>query len=273
MNKVLNKNQKETMSKGPAIETDGQFVSANQTNNTASSKSKNKNKKIAIELAVIIIAGGNSSRLGQSKQLVELNGTNLLNHTLNLATQLGLPTACILGFDQQRMLDNTNGKAISSTSKKSTVKMLYNEKWQTGMGTSIAAGVRYFTQQSFPVNAIMVLLCDQYRLSKNDLRTLISCWQKNPKQIVASEYCERLGGHEISSQTSKTIGAPAIFPARYFDELMALTNKGARDILTREKQFLFKIPIQNAAFDLDTNKDLQELREFESSFTFEAMSS
>lgn len=225
------------------------------------------------DVGIIVIAGGNSSRLGQSKQLVKINGSSLLNKTLTLAAQLNLPTACVLGFDKQKMLDNIDLQRFEKISEASLLKVIDNKQWQTGMGTSIAKGVSYFEQRSHPLKALMILLCDQYRLDINDLQRLISRWEKQPDRIVASEYDEQLKHSTVSHHPQKCAGAPAIFPASFFAELLTLTEKGARKILEREKRTLIRVPMHSAAFDLDTKNDLQKLRSFENELNLETMSS
>lgn len=198
-----------------------------------------KNSSIT-KLGIVIIAAGNSSRLGQAKQLVELSGVSLLQNIIHLAEKLSNNVVCILGHDAAR---------FETSLAPSICRILVNDSWQLGMGSSIACGVNHYLGK---VDAVMVLLCDQYRLTLADLERLIDQWQKEPNKIIASRYFEK-------KQNQLVEGAPAIFPNQYFTALTTLKEKGARKILRDNKKCVVTVSLENAAFDLDTQDDLQEL--------------
>jgi molybdenum cofactor cytidylyltransferase len=58
------------------------------------------------------------------------------------------------------------------------------------------------------------------------------------------------------------VGVPAIFPRVCFSELAELRgDHGARLILERNNYRLVRVPMSNAAIDLDTPEDLAALTE------------
>ncbi len=195
------------------------------------------------KLGIVIIAAGNSSRLGQAKQLVEIAGVSLLQQSINIAKRFSENSVCVLGYEAER---------LETKLKYSTSKILINESWQQGMGSSISCGVNFLSDK---IDAVMILLCDQYRLTGSDLERLIQTWQSNPQKIVASQYFEKKCNKLIK-------GAPAIFPKPYFASLMALKEKGARDILKKNQTRVTAVLLKNAAFDLDTKDDLTEFKEY-----------
>jgi hypothetical protein len=70
---------------------------------------------------------------------------------------------------------------------------------------------------------------------------------RNPEAIVAASY----GG---------TLGVPAIFPRRCFTALGELRgDQGARVLIQRELDTLVRVPLPNAAIDIDRPEDLLEL--------------
>ncbi len=198
------------------------------------------------ELGILIIAAGNSSRLGQPKQLVNFKGTKLIERAINLANEFSENVICILGHNSNSVMRQTD---IDNN------KFIHNPNWQQGMGSSIALGINFFSGK---VKATLILLCDQYLLGSNDLSKLIKQWNQSKSKIVASRYFE-------TKQNKMIEGAPAIFPEYFFPELMALREKGARQILKENKNNLIPILIDNARFDLDTSEDLFQLKKFESS--------
>ena len=191
-------------------------------------------------LGIVIIAAGNSSRLGQAKQLVEISGVSLLQKTVSIAEELSKHSVCILGHNAGRFELNLEA---------SSCKIIVNKNWQLGMGSSIACGVDFFVDK---VEAVMILLCDQYRLTTTDLNQLVELWENEPDKIIASQYFEKKCNKLIEA-------APAIFPKQYFDSLLALKEKGARDILKKNQKNVITILSENSAFDLDTEDDLKLL--------------
>lgn len=205
----------------------------------------------SLKLAVLIIAGGNSSRLGQPKQLVKFNGKSLIQKTIQLAREVHHSKhqlhdiVCVLGFQYQSILD---------TLQLDQEIIIRNSQWEIGMGTSIAAGIQSLKNQA---DAVLILLCDQYLLTLADVNQLTASWEENnlnEKMIIASQY---------QCQTSKKtiLGAPAIFPKFYFDQLSQLTDKGARKILNNYSVQVIATPLKNSAFDLDTPQDLEQLQQ------------
>jgi len=195
------------------------------------------------KLGIVIIAAGDSSRLGQAKQLVQFRGESLLDRTINAAKKISRTCVCVLGFQ---------AKEIASQSNIKTSDLIVNNNWSQGMGSSIATGVEFLSKRK-EVEAIMILLSDQYLITATNLIKLAETWQSTNKQIVASQYFE-------DKQMRFVEGAPAIFSKTYFEQLKKLTTKGARDIIKNNPKDLISLQIDNAAFDLDTTTDLQHLR-------------
>ncbi len=194
-------------------------------------------------LAIVILAAGNSLRLGQPKQLVMIDGQPLVARVARLASKFSNNVYCILG--------DRAGK-ISSSLKQHSVTCLTNKDWQLGMGSSIAWGV---SQLGEDIEAVLILLCDQWALNHRDLTRLCQQWQASPDKIIASTYFD---GNPIR----RVRGVPAIFPGRYFAELKMLKKTGARTLLTSYYNEVIAIEIDNAGLDLDTPVDLVKVRDF-----------
>ena len=207
-------------------------------------------------LGIVIIAAGNSSRLGTEKQLVKFRGQTLLKNSIDLALNFSTYAVCILGHQADRVKLNVRNNNHNNTkySNNSDIDFVTNHNWQQGMGSSIAIGCEHFCNQERKFDAVMVMLCDQYLLQPEDLQQLLHGWQRYPNKIIASEYFEK--------KTNKlVIGAPAIFPQQYFDSLRELKEKGAKKIIEQNEASRVAIPIKNAATDLDTINDMKILLE------------
>jgi CTP:molybdopterin cytidylyltransferase MocA len=99
-------------------------------------------------------------------------------------------------------------------------------------------------------DAVLIMLADQVGITGDDLKRLVSAWKGQDGVIAASLYA---GG----------VGVPAIFPRWCFAELLALRgDRGARSLLMRHADRLTRVPMSNAAIDLDTPEQLEALRRF-----------
>jgi CTP:molybdopterin cytidylyltransferase MocA len=93
------------------------------------------------------------------------------------------------------------------------------------------------------VRGALLLLCDQWRIEQADLEKLLKAWQLAPQKAIVSTW------DGIS-------GPPVIFPRALFQRLLRLQgDAGARPLLRRYTGGLEKVPMANAAFDLDQPGD------------------
>lgn len=187
-------------------------------------------------LHVVVLAAGASTRLGQPKQLVKLGGRPALHRVVANAVSLtGSAVTVVVGAHAREM---THLLAHSPAS------VIVNRHWEEGMGSSLRFGVA-----SLPpaCEAVLVLLGDQVGVTLDDLKRLTSAWGGEESRIAASVFDGR-------------IGAPAIFPRLCFPELAELRgDQGARLILERNSYRVARVPMSNAAIDLDTPEDLAAL--------------
>ncbi len=191
-------------------------------------------------LSILIPAAGASDRLGRPKQLVEYRGVTLIQRTVDKAFAIG-PGEVIV-------VTGCQANAVQQAVQQTGVRWVLHPNWSEGMGTSIAAGAARVSPQS---TGLMVLFCDQWRVGKEDLKSLIKIWESEPDRIV----CARAEGRNMP---------PVIFPSRYVKQLQALNGRrGAHALLTDHASRITSVSLKNAAFDLDTMKDLADLKSHE----------
>jgi molybdenum cofactor cytidylyltransferase len=188
-------------------------------------------------LSILIPAAGASERLGQLKQLVEYRSETLIQNAVN-AAQSTRPDEIII-------VTGAHAHSIKAAVNNSHVRWVDNPQWSTGMGGSIAMGTAAISKNS---TGLMILLSDQWRIQAKNLQALAETWQSNPECIVVAES----GGVYMP---------PVIFPASCFDQLRNLKGRhGARDLFKTQVNLLMPVPIKNAAFDLDTQTHLDQLK-------------
>lgn len=184
----------------------------------------------------IILAAGASSRLGSPKQLLEWRNRPLLEHAVvNVRAVLGERVIVVLG---------AHAESIRTTVDLDGVSSIVNPDWQEGMASSIRAGVQALPESA---RAVLILLCDQPLIDAAHIRNLLNGWQSAPTRIVASQYhC--------------SVGVPALFPAEFFEHLLALNgDRGAKLVLMKFENSLVKIPLPEAELDIDSVGDFERL--------------
>lgn len=186
-------------------------------------------------LSILIPAAGASRRLGQAKQLVRHKAGTLIQNIVDSVNSIA-PREIIV-------VTGAHAEAVKKAVQGPPVRWVHNANWSAGLGGSIATGAEIISPGSL---AVMILLCDQWRLESADLRLLAETWLLNPERIA----CAQAGGQNMP---------PAIFPRRYFGQLGALTgDSGARNLLKAQAEMLVPVSLENARFDLDTQSQLKQ---------------
>ncbi|MFD2164748.1 NTP transferase domain-containing protein [Thalassotalea euphylliae] len=195
------------------------------------------------DCSVILLAAGNSSRLGQRKQLVHLQGQSLVRRQTKLALSFSPHVTLVVGCESDTIKEHIADLPVT---------IVKNNDWQQGMGSSIATGVAHIKDKGF--NAVMLLLVDLWRLELADLQGLYQAYQHSQRTITNSTW--KQGGHDVC-------GPPVVFSSKYFDELTRLNGEqGAKPILTNYKNKLTHYVMGNARYDLDTPEQLAEMVQY-----------
>ena len=189
---------------------------------------------------IVILAAGASTRLGRPKQLLQYRGKTLLAHAINEAVNSNADAVVvILGKDA-----NLFKKEIDE----SKVRVAINSSWEEGMASSVRLGLSTLFNTKPYVDAVIFMVCDQPHISSSILNKLITTQQKTTKQIVTSNY-------------GNSIGPPALFHKKYFEELMKLSgDAGARKIIQKNMNDVATILFPEGDIDIDTEEDYEKLK-------------
>ena len=189
--------------------------------------------------AILILAAGNSTRFGSTKQLLRFNGKTLLQHAIEEATEAGAdPVVVVLG---------ANANEVSASIDTTTVEIVLNNRWEEGMASGIVAGIRKVSSVSEHVHNMIIAVCDQPFISSALFKQLYQTQTESQKGIVACSYAD-------------TIGTPVLFTQQYFEHLLALHgDEGAKKLLTTFATDVATVHFPNGNFDIDTEADYQEL--------------
>ncbi|MEX2231232.1 MAG: nucleotidyltransferase family protein [Cyclobacteriaceae bacterium] len=185
----------------------------------------------------IILAAGSSSRMGQSKQMLDINGEKLLVKTIQTVLQAGISkVAVVLGSDEDRHRQMLKGLPVD---------IVNNLHWKNGMGGSIKAGLLHLTSKYPLLEVVIVSVCDQPLLTSENISALISKYQQTKKPVVASRY-------------SNMPGVPVLFHKSYFEKLTTLPDdQGARKIILQNPLDAAEVEFYGGEVDLDTKEDYE----------------
>jgi len=191
-----------------------------------------------MSLHILVLAAGASTRLGQPKQLVKLGGRPALHRVVSNAVAIAGHSVTVVIGAHARDMTHLLGHSPAS--------VIVNRDWEEGMASSIRRGLAALPAAC---DAVMILLGDQLAVTADDLKRLVSAWKEQDSIIATATY-------------ERHVGVPAIFPRVCFSELAELRgDHGARLVLERNTYRLVRVPMSNAAIDLDTPEDLAALTE------------
>lgn len=191
-------------------------------------------------IAVLILAAGSSSRMGQSKQLLPWKGTTLLEHAIQQALALHLQhTVVVLGSMYEQHKAAVNHLPVS---------IINNPHWQQGMGTSLKAGIAYIEKEFPDTEAVIVMVSDQPYVDSTTLQSFIEIYQQTHAPIVAARY-------------AGVLGVPALFDKSFFQHLLKVNDQeGARKILQQHVQEVHALDFPEGVIDLDTPEAYQQAK-------------
>lgn len=189
--------------------------------------------------ALIILAAGQSARLGRPKQLLRFGDKTLLQHTIDEALQAGAsPVVVVLG---------ARAEEIAGSIDSGLVEIVFNTQWEQGKGTGIAAGVRKIMEDYPEVTQVILSVCDQPYVSAALFQALYQAQLETGKNIVASSY-------------AGATGTPVLLTLKYFDPLLGLSkDAGAKQILQSHPDDVATVDFPGGEVDIDTMEDYEQL--------------
>jgi molybdenum cofactor cytidylyltransferase len=187
-------------------------------------------------LSAILLAAGESKRMGKPKQLMPLGKHTLLEQAIdNLLDSSVDETIVVVGHQAEEI-----AKAIAGR----PVKIVINPDYRQGMSTSIIAGLILADPRS---QAVMLALGDQPLVASRTINQLIEAFNSHNKGIAVPTYQGRRGH-------------PIIFGIRYKAELLKLKGDiGGREIIRDHPDDVLMVPVdsESVVSDIDTREDYQ----------------
>jgi molybdenum cofactor cytidylyltransferase len=188
--------------------------------------------------ALILLAAGSSSRLGQSKQLLKIGSETLLQRAVRIALQTNVSKiSIVLGSNADHHISQINHSPI--------IQIIENKNWKDGMGSSIKVALKKLVNDKSMIDCVTVMVCDQPLITAQNIENLLEKFQETKSCIVASAY-------------NQTVGVPALFDKSLFNELLMMDNDhGAKKIIQKHFNNTTTVSCPEASVDIDTPEDYQ----------------
>jgi molybdenum cofactor cytidylyltransferase len=191
------------------------------------------------KVAAIILAAGQSTRLGRPKQLLDICGKTVIRRVAEAA--LAAPLESVI------VVLGTSAVEIERELSDLDVLTVLNPDFAEGQSTSTRAGLRAASDDT---GAALFLLGDQPAMSPEIICVVVDVYMESGASIVQARY-RGVTGH------------PVLFDRSLFGELESVTgDRGAREVIARHSELVqFADMDQDAPLDIDTEADYERVLE------------
>ena len=192
-----------------------------------------------MRVGAVILAAGSSSRMGRPKQTLQFQGHSLIRRAALAALGAGChPVIVVTGANAELTRSELDGLGVCE---------VLNSDWETGMASSIRAGVKGLLGADADADAAVVMLCDQPHVTADVISEIIAAHRTTGRNIVASTY----GG---------SFGVPALFSKEFFAELERLEGSaGAKQVIHKHSTVAHFLSFPGCEVDVDTPDDFSRL--------------
>ena len=189
-----------------------------------------------MKTAGVLLAAGEGRRFGSPKALVELDGELFVERGVRLLTDGGC--------DEVVVVLGAAAEEVQRRARLSPARTVVNREWATGMGSSLATGLR-----TLDADVAVVALADQPLVGAEAVRRLLAAWRDGAVVAVAA-----YGGQPRNPVLlDRSVWPQALESAR--------GDIGARDFLRSHQGLVTRIECGDtgAADDVDTVTDLHAI--------------
>ncbi len=163
-------------------------------------------------IAGVILAAGDSSRMGFPKQLAEYKGKTILETVINTVSTNFSETLVVLGHENDTITEKIDFK-------ESTI--LINENWEEGIISSIRTAL-FYLRDNKDIDSAMIFMADQPGVNNKIIEKLVNTKNKED-EVVISKYRYKLN-------------YPILIPKYFWSKLELITH----DNLLGEEDSLYK---------------------------------
>ncbi|MEW6222913.1 MAG: nucleotidyltransferase family protein [Candidatus Hadarchaeota archaeon] len=188
-------------------------------------------------IGAVVIAAGESRRMGRNKLLIEIGGKTIIERVVSSFQGLADETIVVLGYKPEQ---------TAPVLEKLGIKWVVNVNYADGMATSFKRGLKELEK----CEAVFLALGDQPFIGEDFLRGAVEAWKSGAK-IVSPVHAGKKGH-------------PVLFDKSLFGEIFSLKrHETVRDVIHRhgDKHILLEAGAW-AVTDVDSPEDLEKLGNF-----------
>lgn len=185
-------------------------------------------------IAAIILAGGESRRMGSPKLLLEHEGRTLLAQAIRKAQTVADEVIVVVG---------AYAELYSKEAEITGARIVLNPEWREGLASSVRAGVGALVPET---KAALILLADQPFVNQEHLQALLAKQADSGAELVFSSY-------------EGVRGAPTLIKGSLFSRVNELKGDRGLQLLAQEVDSVDAVPLAQF-FDIDTPEDARRLR-------------
>jgi molybdenum cofactor cytidylyltransferase len=203
-------------------------------------QSKQPIMEVQRRVAAIVLAGGLSSRMGQSKVLLPWDGRPIITAIVDRLKRMRL--------DDIVVVTGHLAPQVKAAIVNEPVRTTHNDDYQDGeMLSSLQAGLRALGPEH---SACLIVLGDQPQLDNRIVNEIMTAYAEGKGKIVAPSYRQRRGH-------------PILIDRAYWQELLDLPSGAApRDVINAHTDSIHYINVNTDSVlrDIDTPDDYQQER-------------
>lgn len=187
------------------------------------------------ETVIVILAAGESLRMGRTKQLLKWRDSTLIESAITSAINSNA--------DRVSVILGANRDTIIPKIYEYPIELAHNEEWKDGLLTSIQTGINLYKDSK----SILFMLADQPAVSTAYLNQLIEFSQSGNQSIAATKYNE-------------TFGVPVVFKHVHFNDILNLNKEsgGAQAYIQRNREITSSLEPTFELYDIDTENDYKK---------------
>lgn len=189
-----------------------------------------------LKIGCVVLAAGNARRFGENKLAAEVDGRSLILRALET----------VPGELFDNVVVVTQYPEILELAGAFHFSAVYNPHPDWGISHTIRLGLTGLRD----CEGVLFLVSDQPLLTRESVQRLVELWKRQPDRITA------LGHGGVR-------GSPCLFPARFFPELMALTeDRGGSSVIRRHEEDLVLLEADARELtDVDTPEAMAALKQ------------
>ena len=187
-------------------------------------------------VAGVVLAAGTSTRMGQNKLFMELEGEPLVRRVVARAAAAGVdPLIVVVGHEADRVKQALDG--ISYTP-------VFNAEYERGVNSSLRAGIHAASET--PAQAAVVVLADMPFVTTEMIATLLGKYRRGDAPLVISDY-------------EGVNAPPMLYDRSLFDELSVPEGHGCgKQVVKRHRQ-----EAESATWPAEALTDLDRPEDYE----------